>query len=999
MANPLVLKVVVDDKGNPVLQDMNLNITKMNKNTKGLGRTLTHVFGSAVMIQGLAKFRQSVAFAGNEVLNFNKIMKQTEGITNTTGKPLDMLKQKVIDVSNATEHTSTNLATAILNISKMGFTLEESLAVVPHLADLATSSTSDLEEVTQIAVQTMKSFQMEATDMEHIVNVIQGTVSSTAIGFLDFAESMKFVAPIAKTMNISLEQTAAMIGVLGDIGIKGSLGGTTLKNMFLNIMQPSDKVRKIIEGLNEEGLTFNKILKAMDESGVGVKDFLETFNKRAVAGSLALSQLTEKTEALEEILVKDGIQAAKVAEIIRQAWIPQMENLRNTFVNTFVVMGEILDQSDIGLGIHGITEEFIKLQEWIKENPEALINFVKEATSIIKVLGIAVAKTFTFIVKNLSAINKLVKIFIGYKLRGIILANATALIKFTANLKLAKLASMSLTSVIPVFGQVAMAVWAISEAFDWMAKNAIKARKAAIQASFGTQEGEILKQIDAVWALKKALSGVDEEFKNVSQTISTQSKGSGMMGMGAIKIDKAERVQQVIKSIAKEFGMTEEAIKLFSQNSTAHLDSLYKKLKDARGKADLLDKINDKIKFTKPELKDKPGGAKGKKEWWEEQYEHLLASAKLAEDIAKSLKLGIPTDTVMSAYRGQLEGAGVNLKDISSTGTPLSTGTTAGGESGDFFGVGRIAAPSIGIGNIEQVNKDILAAKISSLIQIENAQKDHNNKMFKLGKDLQNNLNSLYDEQAIDYIKSEQVKFDEARRLEEELKDYRFDQFMQYAEAAQMQVDIIQMIQDAGFEKSKARMEKELQLFEDKAKRELSVVGNNAFKKAIVEKKIQKDRQKLMAEQERLEKEQLNKRRVWSMIEVAINTAVGVSAALRGSPPASYVMAALTSALGLAQIALIASQDSYRGGGFTGYGFDNETAGTVHKNEYVVDANKTRLLGGPEGVEEMIDNRINDSFSNRGPQVAVFVENVIGEEDWVDDMAVKINRSIQRQLP
>lgn len=1013
MGTPLMLKVNVDDKGNPVLENMQTNITKLNKKTKGLGKTLTHVFGSAVMLQGLAKFRQAMVYANQEVLQFNKIMKQTEGITGTVGKPLDMLKTKILDVSNTTEISSTKLATAVLNISKMGFNLKQSLEVVPHLANLATSSTSDLEEVTQIAVQTMKSFQMEAKEMEHIVNVIQGTVSKTAIGFLDYAESMKFVAPIAKTMNISLEQTSAMIGVLGDIGIKGSLGGTTLKNMFLNIMKPSDKVRKILEGLNEEGLTFNKILKAMDESGVGVKDFLETFNKRAVAGSLALSQLTEKTEALEEVLVNDAVKAAEVAEIIREAWIPQLQILRNTFVNTFVLMGEILDQSNIGLGIRGITDEFINLQNWLKENPEQLERFATQIADLAKVSATVLSKGFSLFIKNLDLLKNAAKAFIALKLSDNIFA-------ISKNMSIAGKSTKGFMGAINTHGAkslnyltgILLAAQGIASLITMYQDKKLDEQSQRLENAFGESEKQLKNQMNVLNEFKDLWITNAQVILNAREKLDQANKGS--INLSKLERNELEKTIQISESMIQRGAAIklaekhEFSIEFFKQLKSVDkintfMGVLDKRLLAIQNKKKILDDINNIIKdvdkFTKPDISQDETKGKQKK-WWEEQHEHLLASARLAESIAKSLKLGHKPSTVMGAFAGQLEGAGVKIGLQSVPVSPLRETKLPGEPFGEISAINLIAKDiDFAINQIttfKRVNQDMLAAALTVASDIDDAnQKSHDN-----WKKIIEEKGTSYQE----WINDMGVSFDlylakeaeqEQRRIEE-LRDYRFEQLNIYLEAAQMQNDMIQMIQDSGLEKSRAKMEEETRLFEENSTRRLKAVEGNAFKTAIVEKQIAADKAKLVKEQEKLEKEQLNKRRVWSMIEVAINTAVGVSAALRGTPPASYVLAAITAAMGLTQLGLISNQDSYRFGGFTGHGRDSDEAGTVHKEEYVVDANTLRLLGGADSVEEMIEARVNDTLGSAGGNNYFYFDTIIGEEEYVRDMSIKVNRELQR---
>ena len=53
MANPLVLQIKVDDKGNPVLVDMQSNIRKVDKHSSNLGKTMAKVFASGLVIQAM----------------------------------------------------------------------------------------------------------------------------------------------------------------------------------------------------------------------------------------------------------------------------------------------------------------------------------------------------------------------------------------------------------------------------------------------------------------------------------------------------------------------------------------------------------------------------------------------------------------------------------------------------------------------------------------------------------------------------------------------------------------------------------------------------------------------------------------------------------------------------------------------------------------------------------------------------------------------------------
>ena len=61
-----------------------------------------------------------------------------------------------------------------------------------------------------------------------------------------FAESMKFVAPVAQNAGLSLEQTTAMLGQLANSGVKGSQAGTALRTIISEFAGDGQDLTKVI---------------------------------------------------------------------------------------------------------------------------------------------------------------------------------------------------------------------------------------------------------------------------------------------------------------------------------------------------------------------------------------------------------------------------------------------------------------------------------------------------------------------------------------------------------------------------------------------------------------------------------------------------------------------------------------------------------------------------------------------------------------------------------
>lgn len=62
--------------------------------------------------------------------------------------------------------------------------------------------------------------------------------------------TMRYAAPISERMGVSLELTAAMAGLLGNMGLHGELGGTALRAMLTRLAAPTDEAAATLERLN-----------------------------------------------------------------------------------------------------------------------------------------------------------------------------------------------------------------------------------------------------------------------------------------------------------------------------------------------------------------------------------------------------------------------------------------------------------------------------------------------------------------------------------------------------------------------------------------------------------------------------------------------------------------------------------------------------------------------------------------------------------------------------
>lgn len=193
---------------------------------------------------------------------FEAQMSRVGAIAEATGTELDILTQNAIELGAATVFSSTEAAEGMENLASAGFSVNEIIAAMPGMLDLAASSGADLATSASIAASTVRSFGLDAEQTAHVADVLAKNAANTNAEIVDTGYAMKYIAPVAHAMGISLEEATACIGLLADNGIKGTQAGTTLKNALTRLAKPTEEMNDVMSALNLEFYDGNGKMKS-----------------------------------------------------------------------------------------------------------------------------------------------------------------------------------------------------------------------------------------------------------------------------------------------------------------------------------------------------------------------------------------------------------------------------------------------------------------------------------------------------------------------------------------------------------------------------------------------------------------------------------------------------------------------------------------------------------------------------------------------------------------
>lgn len=1010
MANTakLVLQIDVDDKGNPVLKDMDKNMKKATKSASALGSTLKQAAASLALWKGINALQNSVAFATKEIFDFNKVLKQTQAITGTSPKNIEALKDLVLDLGNVTEFTASEIAGASLQISKMGVSVQDQIALLPDVLNLATASVVDLASAVDVAGQTTKAFGFDMKDLGQVANIIQTTVSSTAIGLDDFAESMKFVAPIAKTAGVTIQDLSASIGILGDIGIKGSLAGTSLKNIMTNLLDPTEKVAAALRKFGLDGKPLPIILKGLKDAGLDVNDFLDGFNLRALAGALALRDMSDQSEVLREKLVAQSVTVKKVADVIRTSWIDQLEEARNAMVNTAIEFSRVFEDVTEGGALKDFKKFWVDLQQDIRNNRKEIREFVQNGVDIL-------VDSLRWFSDNRHLIGTMFKIFLSgllikqvIKVAGGLTQAAVAMKAFgvaaTAGLKGVP---KTLTGITAALGPLTLAFVILNETLDFIASNLERAAEFAAKSGGDiTKAGTETKKRSLV-ELRPFLAALITARDQMDAAVKIQRE---MEKSGRLNVMMNQNIMNAVKVASKEFTVQQAKIKESTGLGQTFID-LFPTLEDLdKGIKDFGIQIKKSVQLEKELLEAKkrplivsPKGvgfsgkvtkdekAKGKTatmDFLVSFYDTVIAQAKgfvPPQSVIRSLvatsdgftaMAETVTELALTKFPALSRAIDEQLRKegdiVSLTKTEAQQGVTPTGKFGPTIG----GIPLFDSAEVKKA-KD---AMVQLQVDVANFNAEMENTLAKLNEEMGKAV-------------EEQQEFLKQRTLG--YVSFALDQANALAGG-------IKAIMDVSMQNEKAAL--------DKRQTELDKRKDEAIKRAkgskgaimAINRKFDKEQEQLDKENLEKEKEHKRKQKAMSITQALINTALAITNALANVPyPLNLVAAGVAGVSGAAQVAAISAQNFRDGGIARGNSSSDSIPAMLSIGEAVIPARQVASLGGQRGVQQALADDIDfvDGLgSTGGGQVVLQIDTFIGTEEFKRELFLDLEKEAPRWL-
>lgn len=180
---------------------------------------------------------------------FEQSMAKVKAITGATGEEFEKLRQQSIDLGATTVFTSGQAADAQSFLAMAGFKTNEIMAAMPGVLNLAAAGQMELARTADIASNILTGFQLDASETSSVVDVMAKTMTNSNTNIEQLGLGMKYIAPIAANLGVSIEEASAAVAKLSDAGIQGEMAGTQLRAIMLRLASPTNEVAYVMKQL------------------------------------------------------------------------------------------------------------------------------------------------------------------------------------------------------------------------------------------------------------------------------------------------------------------------------------------------------------------------------------------------------------------------------------------------------------------------------------------------------------------------------------------------------------------------------------------------------------------------------------------------------------------------------------------------------------------------------------------------------------------------------
>lgn len=359
----------------------------------------------------------------SEAVEYSNIMESAHSILRVADTDLgtferrfDNMARYVRQIGVETKFTAIEVAGAVKYLAMAGMGIETINNSIRPITDLALIGDNDISQIADLSTNIMAGYNIKSDSMSKVADILASTVSRSNVNIIEMAESYKMAAGYMKLSGVDFTETAAAIGILGNMGIKGTMAGTALRAMSTRFAKPPKEAQKTLDRLGvkftykeniygeevEKLRSLADIFEELKKKQASLEDMVTIFGKiGGNAGMMFLTNYEQLRTLASQNKASQGI-ASDLARVKQETTKGLWYQMTSMFSEGFMKGYEILEPQ-----IKGVLKDFIEKFN-TKEFSQGLTSIGNVLLDLLSALG----KIATWFVRNFNWIEPL--LFTGF---------------------------------------------------------------------------------------------------------------------------------------------------------------------------------------------------------------------------------------------------------------------------------------------------------------------------------------------------------------------------------------------------------------------------------------------------------------------------------------------------------------------------------------------------------------------------------------------------------
>ncbi|GAA4446157.1 phage tail tape measure protein [Novipirellula rosea] len=378
----------------------------------------TRLLGTKLMGLGTAA---AAPLAGSVAIfsNFDDAMRGVAAITQATETQLESLRNTAKKLGATTSYSASEVASLMTELGRAGFKPEQIERMTAAVMNMARATGTDATQASGIMAATIRQFSMEAGDATRVADGLTAAANKSFNTVESLGEALSYAGPVAADANMSLEETLAILGTLGNMGIQGSSAGNAMRRLLTISAAESEKFQAVFGVATKDARgnarslvdILGEVAAATENMGTAEKaeKLNEVFGLLGITAASSIGKSVADTRKLYQELQNAGGIAAKTSEEMEGGLGGAFRILKSSIEGVAIAIGESLEGSVTSM-VKAFSRAGSGVIEWINKN-QKIVKIAAASAVAIFTIGAALFALGSFAAAASFAVGGLATIF------------------------------------------------------------------------------------------------------------------------------------------------------------------------------------------------------------------------------------------------------------------------------------------------------------------------------------------------------------------------------------------------------------------------------------------------------------------------------------------------------------------------------------------------------------------------------------------------------------